>query len=267
MAEKNMIIGRSIWSGTLTFGLVSIPVSLLSAVKPRQTSMRMLDEDATPLGRRYFCPNDGRQLEADDLVKGYETDKSVFVIVEDNELAGLQPEKSSDIDLKRFVPQQSIAPLYFNRPYFLFPAGKSVKAYRLLVRVLADENKAGIATFVMRGREYLVAILSGQGVLWAETLRFADELRNPGLIGLPDMQAEARQVTAMEKAMEALAEKNVNPDYLRDRYAERLARLVNSKRKRGKDVVQAVAAAEEEGGEQVDLMEILKKRLMEKEEA
>ncbi|MDW7772101.1 MAG: Ku protein [Desulfobulbaceae bacterium] len=265
MAEKNAIAGRSIWTGTLTFGLVSIPVNLLSAVKPRNTAMHMFDDEGAPLGRRYYCSVDGRELDRSDLVRGYETDKSVFVTVEDEELEGLQPEKTSDIDLKRFVPRQSISSLYFDRPYFLFPAGKSVKAYRLLAKVLEDEDTAGIATFVMRGREYLVAILSGQGILWAETLRFADELRDPAEIDLPEMHSDAKQVKAMEKAIDALYEKKVPMDYLRDRYAERLTRLVNRKRKRGKEVARTEAVEEEKDSEQVDLMKMLKQRIMEEE--
>ena len=268
MAEERQLARRAIWSGTLTFGLVSIPVSLFAAVRPRRTSMRMLDEDGTPLGRRYFCPVDGRELDNAELVRGYETEGSQFVAVEDKELEGLQPEKSADIDLKRFVPEKSIPPLYFNRPYVLFPAGKSIKAYRLLTRVLAEEGKAGIATFVMRGREYLVAILSGDGVLWAETLRFAGELRDPALLDLPPAKADAGQVAAMEKAIGALSEKDIRPEYLRDRYAERLTKLVAEKRRRGRDVAKTDALEVEEGdAEQVDLMAMLKKRLLEKEEA
>ena len=186
---------RSFWSGTIAFGLVSIPVSLYVASRSGGISLRMVDEDGTPLRRRYFCSKDGEPLEADDIVRGYEVEKDRFVIVKDEELEALAPEKSREIDLKRFVPLAQIDPIWFERGYFLAPDKGAMKAYRLLANTMEQEGRAGIATFVMRGKEYLVAIIGQQGLLRAETLRFHDELRTPDDVGLPTLdKADAKRI-------------------------------------------------------------------------
>ena len=123
---------RSFWSGTITFGLVSIPVDLFAAVVPRQKSMKLVDEDGHPLGRRYWCPKHEKVLDDDELVRGYETDSGKVVVVTDAEFASVAPEKSRDIELKRFVALADIPPFFFDRPYFLAPDERAGKAYALL---------------------------------------------------------------------------------------------------------------------------------------
>src|SRR5687768_2178685 len=197
---------RSFWSGTITFGLVSIPVDLYSAHRPGRASLRMLSPDGTPLRRRYFCPKEGREVPAGELVRGYEVEPGEHVVVADEELEALEPRRSRDIDLTRFVPADEIDPMFFERGYVLAPAGESTKAYRLLAAIMEETGRAGIATFVMRGKEYLVAILAENGVLRAETLRFADEIRSPAAVGLPARSKPAEAaVRRAEKAIAAAA--------------------------------------------------------------
>jgi len=107
---------RPFWAGTITFGLVSIPVELVAAVVPRQKSMKLVDEQGHALGRRYWCPKDEKIVDNDELVRGYETDSGKMVVVTDEEFASAAPEKSSDIELKRFVPLDAIPPSFFDRP-------------------------------------------------------------------------------------------------------------------------------------------------------
>jgi DNA end-binding protein Ku len=149
--------GRAIWSGTITFGLVSVPVDLFTAIRARQTAMKLVDPKGKPLGRQYYCPTDGKALANDEIVRGYETDDGKMVVVTDEELASVAPEMSRDIDLRRFVPLEQIPPIYFQRPYIMAPAGRSTKAYHLLAETMQRSGKVGIGTFVMRGHEYLVA--------------------------------------------------------------------------------------------------------------
>src|SRR2546421_590780 len=120
------------------------------------------------------------------MVRGFEYEKGKYVIVTDEELERLAPEQSRDIDLRKFVDLESIPPLYFDRSYFLAPSQGSEKAYRLLAETMEKNKLAGMATFVMRGKEYLVAIFPENGILRAETMRFADELRSPKEVGLPE---------------------------------------------------------------------------------
>lgn len=256
---------RSFWSGTITFGLVSIPVDLFAAVRGRRTSMKMVDPKGRPLGRQYYCPEDDQTLSPDDIVRGYETESGEIVVVTDEELESIAPDMSRDIDLRRFVPLEQIPPTYYQRPYFLAPSGRSTKAYHLLAETMERTGRVGIGTFVMRGHEYLVAILSEGGVLRAETLRFADELRTPEDVGLPDRpKVPRKRVRAMEKAIDALAAEELDMDELSDRYADDLHEIVEAKEQRGEGVVEIGAPAdedEEDEGEVVDLMQLIKQRI------
>src|SRR5256885_7581738 len=155
------------WSGTLTFGLVSVPVDLYPGNRSNRAPLRMLSPEGEPLARRYYSEKSGNDLQDDDMVRGFEFDKDKYVVVTDEELERLAPEQSRDIDLRKFVPLEDIPPLYFDRSYFLVPGEGSEKAYKLLAETLKEEDLAGIATFVMRGKEYLVAIFSENGILRA----------------------------------------------------------------------------------------------------
>ena len=117
-------------------------------------------------------------------MRGYETDSGKMIVITDEEFESVAPEMSGDIELRNFVPLEQIPPIYFNRPYFLAPAGKSAKAYHLLTATMEKTKRVGIGSFVMRGHEYLVAIIADNGVLRADTLRYADEIRTPESIGL-----------------------------------------------------------------------------------
>jgi DNA end-binding protein Ku len=255
---------RAFWSGTLTFGLVSVPVDLYAGNRPSRVRLHMLDEDGTPLRRRYVCPEDGEELESNDIVRGYEVEEGRYVVVTDDELEALEPAKSRDIDLRRFVPRDALDPLFFERGYFLAPGGGSVKAYRLLAETMERTGMAGIATFVMRAKEYLVAILSENGLLRAETLRFADEIRTPADIGLPARPKRANRKAAaeIEKQIAKAAIDRLDESELEDRYADRLLALVEKKRAKRTDVVRSRVPVEEDEDEGViDLMALLRKRL------
>jgi DNA end-binding protein Ku len=256
---------RPFWSGTIAFGLVSLPVSLFVANRGRRVSLRMVDADGTPLSRRYYCPAEQKSLSNDEIVRGYEVAKDEFVWVSDEELDALAPEKSQEIDLRRFVPLSEIDPVYFERAYFLAPDQGASKAYRLLAKVMEEEGLAGIATFVMRGKEYLVAIIAERGILRAETLRFADELRTPEYVDLPRVEkADAERVRAFEREMRALSSIELDRNLLSDCRADRLLELVRRKLEAGDDVVAAPEQLEpQEGDEVVDLMQVLKQSLTE----
>ncbi|HLU61398.1 MAG TPA: Ku protein [Gammaproteobacteria bacterium] len=256
---------RPFWSGTIAFGLVSLPVSLFPANRKRGVSLRMVDRQGMPLARRYCCEKDNELLEREDIVRGYEVDKQSWVVIKDEELEALAPEKSREIDLRRFVNLAEIDPIYFERGYFLVPEEGSTKAYRLLARAMEEERRAGIATFVMRGKEYLVAIIAERGILRAETLRFHDEIRTPEYVGLPELaEAAADSVRQMQKAMQAWFAKRFDRKELVDPQTERLEALVTRKFKAGKDVLHAPEEiAEELAAESnvIDLMQVLKERM------
>lgn len=260
---------RPLWSGTISFGLVSLPVSLFTANRGRAASLRLVDEEGTPLTRRYFCPVEGRELESDEIVRGYEYEKDSYVMVSDDELEALAPDKTQEIDLRRFVDADEIEPVYFERAYFLAPDKGGAKAYRLLAQAMAEKGRAGVATFVMRGKEYLVAIIAESGILRAEILRFGDELRRPADIGLPELrEPRSEEVDAFLAEMESLAREELDEELLVDEQARRLRELVAAKLATGDGVVTAPDESQpddEEGEEFVDLMRLLKESLAEGE--
>jgi DNA end-binding protein Ku len=240
---------------------VSVPVSLFPAARANRASLRMLGPDGQPLARKYYAEKTGKDLDADEVVRGYEIDKDKYVIVTDEELDRLVPEKTRDIDLKQFVPADSSPPIYFERGYFLTPAAGSQKAYKLLAETMDKSELAGIATFVMRGKEYLVSIFSDKGILRAETMRFADELRSPSDVGLPKKKEPAKAtVSKFEKIIKNKTKKQFSPTKLADKQTDSLLKLVKKKKAKRSNVVKV----EEEtatDGKVIDLVQVLKKSL------
>lgn len=228
------------WSGTISFGLVSVPVALFPGVRSGRVRMRMLDEDGTPLARRFFCPVEDRQVHPEHIVRGYEVapGSGEYVTVTDEELESVEPEKSRDIDLRLFVDVDRIDPMHLDRPYYLVPAGGSNKAYRLLAQTMEDAKKAGIATFVMRDKEYLVAIVAEKGILRAQTLRFADELRSPEDIDMP-RHHPGRRADDFRKAIASLTQDAFDPSRFASDGDDKLLSLVTDKARRGRDVVES----------------------------
>lgn len=258
---------RPFWSGTITFGLVSIPVDLLAAAQGRQNSMKLVDDQGHPLGRRYYCPKDDKVLDNDELVRGYETESGKMVVITDEEFESVAPEKSRDIELKRFVAVDAIAPAFFERPYVLAPDERSGRAYALLAQTMAANDKAGIGSFVMRGHEYLVAILSENGMLRAEVLRYANELRTPETIGLPGrVKPDAKRVRELGRQIEALGRDDLDISEMEDLEAEALRAVAQRKAESGQGVIamEALEGPDDDAAasaEIIDLMDVLRRSL------
>ncbi|HKY29703.1 MAG TPA: Ku protein [Pyrinomonadaceae bacterium] len=259
-AEDRLQAGpRPFWSGTISFGLVSVPVNLFPASKTSRAPLRMLGPEGEPLARKYYSEKTGKDLDADETIRGYEVDDK-FVTVTDEELERLAPERTRDINLKLFVKKESISPLYFDRGYFLAPGEGSEKAYKLLVEAMTERDDAGVATFVMRGKEYPVAIIPDDGILRAETMRFPDEVRSPEKIGLPGRKKKipAASVRKFETLIKKKKKKQFKPD--KDENTERLLKLVKKKQSSRKNIVE-VESEETDSSNVIDLMQVLKKSL------
>jgi DNA end-binding protein Ku len=258
--QESGVSPRPFWSGAITFGLVSVPVNLFPANRQGRVSLRMLSPEGHPLSRRYYAPATGRELSDAQLVRGYEIEKDEYVVVTDEELERLAPERSRAIDLRRFVEADQIPALYFERAYFLVPSEASERAYRLLATTMEKTKRAGIATFVMRGKEYLVAILAENGILRAETLRFSDEIRTPKDVGLPKKgKVAAAKVHSVEKSIQNLSKDDISTEEMKDTLAERLFELARKKQARKEDVVKTEAPGKR--AEVIDIMEALKRSL------
>ena len=253
---------RAFWSGLLSFGLVSIPVELFVAQRKSSPGLRWLDSEGTPLARRFYCPDDGEEVSFEHLVRGYELEDGRLVVLTDEELEALDPKKSREIDLRLFVDRDSIDPIFFERGYFLAPGPDSGKAYGLLSRVMERTRRAGIATFVMRDREHLIAIFSEHGLLVGETLRFQHQVRSPGGAELPKIERPSPALMKkLERAVAELDSPKLPTAELTDEHGQALRELAEKKYRLGESVVASGASAPQRGAEVVDLMQVIKRSL------
>ncbi len=168
---------QGIWSGTISFSLVAIPVQLVRAVTPGRISFRMLHStDYSPLARRMFCPQQETLVPPEEIIRGYEIAPDRYLPITDEELESVSPERSRTIEIVEFIDMAEVDPLYFDHPYYLVPLKGGEKSYQLLAEAMRQTNRAGLATFVLAEREYLVAVKSTEGALCLVTLHYSDEL-------------------------------------------------------------------------------------------
>ena len=254
--------GRALWSGTLSFGLVTVPVDLLPALRGVRSSLRMLSSEGHGLAQQYIDGR-GKVVDSSEIERGYPVAKDRFVVLKDQELEGLAPEKSQDLNVVRFVDARAISPMFFAHPYLLAPRG-SRRAYQLLARTMEELDKVALASFVMRDTEYVVAVRSVGGVLRADVIRFVDELREGAKV--PGVQQERAptpaKARAMKKTLGSLKRKPFTGNLVQDPYWERVEKLAQQKARGHRDVVQVEEpSAQEPGAEVIDLMEVLKRSL------
>lgn len=222
---------EGIWSGTLTFGIVSIPVRVLSAVRSRRSSFHLIHrDDMSRVRRRYYCPRDEEFVDPEEIVRGHEVEDGKYVIIEDEEIESIAPERSSTIEITEFVDLSGIGPEYYDRPYYLFPTGAE-KPYGLLADILEKEGRAGIAEFVMQAREHLCSIESVGGVLCLFRLRYPEQLRPAGDIA-EGARAKPDLVDGMKSAIKKES-RGFDPGKLKDEYQERVDRLIRKKKRSG----------------------------------
>src|SRR5437588_2416433 len=173
-------MARALWTGSLSFGLVNVPVQLVSAVRDLDYHFQQLHEkDKVPIEQRRFCSKEDVEVGWEEVAHGYDVDGKQVVITDD-ELASVQPRKTRTIDIEAFVDLDQVDPIYFDHPYFLIPAGDSegtLRAYRLLVETMGGQDRAALGRFVMRTKEYLVAVRARDGALSLTTMLFHDEVR------------------------------------------------------------------------------------------
>ncbi|MDT7724534.1 MAG: end-binding protein Ku [Actinomycetota bacterium] len=240
-------MARPIWNGAINFGLVTVPVQLYSATEDHSISFRQF-ERGTSDRIRYRRVNErtGDEVDYNDIVKGYELEDGDYVIVEPDELDEIAPGRSRTLDIEGFVDLDDIDPIYFQKTYWLAPAKEEfAKAYSLLLAAMDKANKAGIAKFVMRGKEYIAAVRAGDGVLVLNTLHFADDIRNPSkeLSKLPGKSSASGKELDMAMALIDSMAEDWKPDSYRDTYTERVERLIKDK-KAGRKITPAAEPAE-----------------------
>ncbi len=221
----------AVWTGTISFGLVAVPVKLTPATKSRDVSFNQLEAGTgSRIRYRRVSEQSGEEVPTDRIVKGYELEKGRYVIVEKDELDTLAPKASHTIDIEDFVDLADIDPIYFDTPYYVMVDEKAAKPYRLLVDAMTELGKVAIGRVVMRSKEKLVAIRPMDGMLCVETMHYADEIVDRASLGLPDEDIELteRESTMARQLVETLSG-DFDAEQYHDEYREQLLALIDKK--------------------------------------
>ena len=231
-------MARPLWKGSISFGLVNIPVELHVGSRDHTPHFRLLHRtDMSPISLERVCQNDGKTVEWDDLVKGFEVSKGRFVALEDDDFKSVAVERSRSIDIQAFVPVSDIDTRYFDTPYFALPGSGAEHAYGLFAQALEKSGRAGIAKFVMRQREHLTALLPVRGCLVVSTMRFEEDLVELPRAARPKVSAQ--ELKLADQLISHL-QGEWNPDAYHDDYAPALMKVIKAKAA-GKKMPAAVA--------------------------
>jgi DNA end-binding protein Ku len=244
---------RSIWRGTISFGLVSVPVRMYTATESKELRFHFLDKrDLAPIGYEKVRKDNGKTVDPENIIRGFEVQKGQFVPLEDEDIDRLDVELTHSIEICDFVSLEEIDPIYFRKAYYLLPEDGAEKPYMLLVRALEETGKVGIAKIVIRNKQHLAALRVWQDVLVLETMYYADEVRAPERVGKKGDLGKAE--VDMAKTLVENLSASFDPEKYDDRYREELLALLRAKAK-GKKLPEP---KEEEEGEVIDLMEALR---------
>ena len=256
-------MARAIWSGSISFGLLNVPVKLYSAVARRGISLREIREsDGARIRHRRVAEGTDEEVPYEKIQKAFEITSGNYVPISKDEMAALAPEKTRAIEVKDFVDLDQIDPIYFDSPYYLGPAEGAEKAYSLLASAMERSGKVAIARFVFRNKEHLAALRADDGVLTLTTMRFADEVVPPDELDdvLPAEQPKVakKEVEMAEQLIDSLTSE-FDPSAYRDEYREELMSLIERKAE-GKEIV-APEAPEREATKAPDLMAALEESI------
>src|SRR5215467_192038 len=259
---------RVLWKGAISFGLVHIPVGLYSAEKRNSFDLTMLDRRTMkPVGFKRYNKETGQDVPWDDIVKGYEYEKDRYVVLTEEDFKRANVEATQTVDILNFVEAGEISPMYFETPYYLAPDKRGDKGYALLRETLKQTGKIGIANVVIRTRQYIAALMPLGDVIFMNTLRYANELRETNELEVPSSNLNAIGVNAREiemagKLVEGMTAK-WNPEEYRDTYHEDLLALIDKRIQSGQTEVITEPSVEKEErpakGEVIDLMALLKR--------
>jgi DNA end-binding protein Ku len=254
---------RSLWTGSLSFGLVNVPVALYSAARDQDLHFHQLHaKDGARIETRRFCTKEDKEVPYEEIGHGYELDSGKQVVLTDAELEAVAPRKTRTIDIQSFVDAAEIDPIMYDHPYWLVPSGDTEgakRAYRLLVEAMGDADRVALGRFVLRMKEYLVAVRVRDGLLALTTMFFADEIRETKGIAPGGRRPQKEAVAQAVRLIEALSD-DFDPKAYKDEYRARLRKVIKDKEKGG-----TIEAPEQDEAPEVpdDLMEALRKTMAE----
>jgi DNA end-binding protein Ku len=253
-------MARALWKGSISFGLVNIPIELHTAVRNHRPKFRMLHaKDKSPVRFERVCVRDGTPVAWEDLVKGYEYQRGRFVVMTKEDFAAAAVEKTRTIDIVDFVKADEIDDRFFETPYYLVPVKGGERAYGLLREAIRESGRIGIAKFILRDAQHLAAVEAIEDALVLSVMRFADELVDVSQFDLPSAEGVRKAELDMAKALVNSLAAEWDPSKYTDKYRENLLRIIQGKVK-GKDV-ELETPSEPRQAEVVDLMERLRRSL------
>jgi DNA end-binding protein Ku len=250
------VAARSLWNGAIRFGLVNVPIKVYPAAQSKQIRFRELHEkDAAPIEHKRVCAKEDKEVPFDEVVRGYETAPGRYVILTKDEIQAPARERGKTIDLEDFVPGEEIDPVFYDTPYWLGPQKGGEEAYSVLMAALDKSGLVGIGRFVLRTKEQLVALHATDGALRLETMRFHDEVIEPGDLDIPKPSKKVSDKEAkMADALISSLETDFDPSEYEDTYRERVLEVVEAKAA-GRQVVVPEADRPDDSGP--DLMALL----------
>jgi len=257
-------MARAIWKGSISFGLVNIPIALYPATRREEFKFRLLRKtDLSPVNYKRVAEKDGKEVPWDQIVKGYEYEKGKYVVLKDEDFQRVDVEATQTVDIQDFVELDEIDPIFFYKPYYLEPQKGGDKAYALLRDALKDSKKVGVAKVVIKTREYLAGVKPEDGALVLELMHFADELADTSKLHIPKkVEIGKREITMAKSLIDSMSSK-WNPEKYKDDYREALMEVIEEKVEAGGKEIEEKPKKAPKPTKVIDLISVLQKSLEE----
>jgi len=257
-------MARAIWKGSISFGLVNIPIALYPATRREELKFRLLRKtDLSPVNYKRVAEKDGKEVPWDQIVKGYEYEKGRYVVLQDEDFQRVDIEATQTVDIQDFVELDEIDPIFFYKPYYLEPQKGGDKAYALLRDALKDSKKVGMAKVVIKTREYLAGVKPEDGALVLELMHFADELADTSKLHIPKkVEVGKREMTMAKSLIDSMSSK-WNPEKYKDDYREALMEVIEAKVEAGGKEIEEKPSKAPKPTKVIDLVSVLQKSLEE----
>jgi DNA end-binding protein Ku len=253
---------RAIWKGSISFGLVNIPIALYPATRKEELKFRLLREsDLSPVNYKRVAEKDGKEVSWDQIVKGYEYEKGKFVVLSDKDFQRVDLEATQTVDIQDFVDIEEIDPMFFYKPYYLEPQKGGDKAYVLLRNALADTNKVGIAKVVIKTRQYLAGVKALKHALVLELMHFAEELSDAEKLNVPKKIEPGKREIDMAKTLVENMTSKWDPEKYKDDYRDALLEVIEEKVESGGKEIEEKPKAKKESTKVIDLVAVLQQSL------
>jgi DNA end-binding protein Ku len=255
-------MARAIWKGSISFGLVNIPIALYPATRREELKFRLLRKsDLSPVNYKRVAEKDGKEVSWDEIVKGYEYEKGKYVVLKDEDFERVDLEATQTVDIQDFVDQKEIDPMFFYKPYYLEPQKGGDKAYALLRDALEESKKVGIAKVVIKTRQYLAGVKPEDGTLVLELMHFAEELADPGKLHvLKKVELGKREMNMATALIDSMSSK-WKPEKYRDDYREALMEVIEEKVEAGGKEIEEKPRKAPKPTKVIDLVSVLQKSL------